>query len=99
MISQERRFVTRKRENRGELLKLRLDGEVQAPAVAQHQHQRGLLGPQAARHLLKVAQARGRLAVDFGDDVADLETRLASRTAVGDAGYNNTAFVVSRQIE
>src|SRR6266540_3687472 len=36
-----------------------LDGEVDAPAVAQDQHQRRFLGPQTARRLLKVAQVHG----------------------------------------
>src|SRR2546428_3781243 len=78
---------------------LRLNREIEVPAVAVHEHEGGIFGRELVRHVLKVAEGRDRLAVDFRDDVADLHAGLAGRTAVGHARHHNAPLPVLGKVE
>src|SRR5438445_4014143 len=78
---------------------LRLNREIEVPAVAVHEHEGGIFGGELVRHVLEVAEGRGRLAVDFRDDVADLHAGLAGRTAVGHARHHNAPLAVPGKVE
>src|SRR2546425_10160697 len=77
---------------------LRLNREIEVPAVAVHEHEGGIFGRELVRHVLEVAEGRDRLAVDFRDDVADLHAGPVGRTAVGHACHHNPRLAVPGKV-